>query len=494
MKIFSCGSQGLLPSIPCVLPTCCSVQNELTFSGIAGSVPGILPLGAGYTTQQNAVQTAAQTSAASSIFPLTAQTSASNPVAAEDTTSAAATTAPSSASVQAAQGGNTAELFVQPQPGFMGSGASLADATEPAVQDEPLSLAARAVTEPTDNSQTDSESTPGFMGSGASLADATEPAVQSEPLSLAARAVTEPTDNSQTDFESAPGFTGSGTSLADATEPAVQDEPLSLAARAVTEPTDNSQTDSESAPGFMGSGTSLADATEPAVQDEPLSLAARAVTEPTDNSQTDSESTPGFMGSGASLADATEPTVQDQSQPLALMEDTTEKSASPSMTYEDAPERTAKSAEDALASKMRSSAAQFLLHSSQAQNAGILPLQPQIISGDDIRFDQGKVLFTAAGLYFVAISLKADADKDSFVELIPQIAGALRQEYAAYSATVAGETGLAASFLLNTTNDKLPVSLELVLHTSATAPVHLEGCLSAFKVGVPENSLLDAAL
>lgn len=318
MKIFSCGSQGLLPSIPCVLPTCCSVQNELTFSGIAGSVPGILPLGAGYTTQQNATQTAAQTSAASSIFPLTAQTSASNPIAAENTPSAAATTAPSSASVQAAQGGNTAELFVQPQPGFMGSGASLADATEPAVQ--------------------------------------------------------------------------------------------------------------------------------------------------------------------------------DQSQPLALMEDTTEKSASPSMTYEDAPEHTAKSAEDALASKMRSSAAQFLLHSSQAQNAGILPLQPQIISGDDIRFDQGKVLFTAAGLYFVAISLKADADKDSFVELIPQIAGALRQEYAAYSATVAGETGLAASFLLNTTNDKLPVSLELVLHTSATAPVHLEGCLSAFKVGVPENSLLDAAL
>ena len=362
MKIFSCGSQGLLPSIPCVLPTCCSVQNELTFSGIVGSVPGILPLGAGYTTQQNAVQTAAQTSAASSIFPLTAQTSASNPVAAENTTSAAATTAPSSASVQAAQEGNTAELFVQPQPGFMGSGASLADATEPAVQNEPLSLAARAVTEPTDNSQTDSESAPGFMGSGASLADATEPAVQ------------------------------------------------------------------------------------------------------------------------------------DQSQPLALMEDTTEKSASPSMTYEDAPEHTAKSAEDALASKMRSSAAQFLLHSSQAQNAGILPLQPQIISGDDIRFDQGKVLFTAAGLYFVAISLKADADKDSFVELIPQIAGALRQEYAAYSATVAGETGLAASFLLNTTNDKLPVSLELVLHTSATAPVHLEGCLSAFKVGVPENSLLDAAL
>mgnify|MGYP000796735172 CR=1 FL=1 len=450
MKIFSCGSQGLLPSIPCVLPTCCSVQNELTFSGIAGSVPGILPLGAGYTTQQNAAQTAAQTSAASSIFPLTAQTSASNPIAAENTPSAASTTAPSSASVQAAQGGNTAELFVQPQPGF--------------------------------------------MGSGASLADATEPAVQSEPLSLAAREVTEPTDNSQTDSESAPGFTGSGASLADATEPAVQSEPLSLAAREVSEPTDNSQTDSESAPGFMGSGASLADATEPAVQSEPLSLAAREVTEPTDNSQTDSESAPGFTGSGASLADATEPAVQDQSQPLALMEDTTEKSASPSMTYEDAPERTAKSAEDALASKMRSSAAQFLLHSSQAQNAGILSLQPQIISGDDIRFDQGKVLFTAAGLYFVAISLKADADKDSFVELIPQIAGALRQEYAAYSATVAGETGLAASFLLNTTNDKLPVSLELVLHTSATAPVHLEGCLSAFKVGVPENSLLDAAL
>ena len=130
------------------------------------------------------------------------------------------------------------------------------------------------------------------------------------------------------------------------------------------------------------------------------------------------------------------------------------------------------------------SAAQFLLRDSQAQNAAALSLQPQVVSGNDIRFTGQQLTFAPNGLYFISLLLSAQVGTSGFGEIIPQIAGALRREYASTSSQ-SGTAGLCSSFLLSTAGQQQPLSLELIFHTSALRGVPVQGSLTAFKVGTP---------
>ena len=87
--------------------------------------------------------------------------------------------------------------------------------------------------------------------------------------------------------------------------------------------------------------------------------------------------------------------------------------------------------EQAVPNSAFGSAAQFLLRDSQAQNAAALSLQPQVVSGSDIRFTGQQLTFAPNGLYFISLLLSAQVGTSGFGEIIPQIAGALRREYAA---------------------------------------------------------------
>ena len=143
--------------------------------------------------------------------------------------------------------------------------------------------------------------------------------------------------------------------------------------------------------------------------------------------------------------------------------------------------------EQAVPNSAFGSAAQFLLRDSQAQNAAALSLQPQVVSGNDIRFTGQQLTFAPNGLYFISLLLSAQVGTSGFGEIIPQIAGALRREYAAYASTSSqsGTAGLCSSFLLSTAGQQQPLSLELIFHTSALRGVPVQGSLTAFKVGTP---------
>lgn len=113
--------------------------------------------------------------------------------------------------------------------------------------------------------------------------------------------------------------------------------------------------------------------------------------------------------------------------------------------------------------------------------------QPQVVSGNDIRFTGQQLTFAPNGLYFISLLLSAQVGTSGFGEIIPQIAGALRREYAAYASTSSqsGTAGLCSSFLLSTAGQQQPLSLELIFHTSALRGVPVQGSLTAFKVGTP---------
>ena len=160
----------------------------------------------------------------------------------------------------------------------------------------------------------------------------------------------------------------------------------------------------------------------------------------------------------------------------AAPEEATSLQAAPSMPFE-----------QAVPNSAFGSAAQFLLRDSQAQNAAALSLQPQVVSGNDIRFTGQQLTFAPNGLYFISLLLSAQVGTSGFGEIIPQIAGALRREYAAYASTSSqsGTAGLCSSFLLSTAGQQQPLSLELIFHTSALRGVPVQGSLTAFKVGTP---------
>lgn len=170
-----------------------------------------------------------------------------------------------------------------------------------------------------------------------------------------------------------------------------------------------------------------------------------------------------------------------------------ESAPSPEAATEVTPEATSLQAapsmpfEQAVPNSAFGSAAQFLLRDSQAQNAAALSLQPQVVSGNDIRFTGQQLTFAPNGLYFISLLLSAQVGTSGFGEIIPQIAGALRREYAAYASTSSqsGTAGLCSSFLLSTAGQQQPLSLELIFHTSALRGVPVQGSLTAFKVGTP---------
>ena len=166
---------------------------------------------------------------------------------------------------------------------------------------------------------------------------------------------------------------------------------------------------------------------------------------------------------------------------------TLQTTGSPSMAYERVPEAEASSPSMPVEQTAAGSAVQFLLRDSQAQNAAALSLQPQVISGNDIRFTGQQLTFAPNGLYFISLLLSAQVGTSGFGEVIPQIAGALRREYAAYASTSSqsGTAGLCSSFLLNTAGQREAVPLEFIFHTSALRGVPVQGSLTAFKVGTP---------
>ena len=168
------------------------------------------------------------------------------------------------------------------------------------------------------------------------------------------------------------------------------------------------------------------------------------------------------------------PSMENESSPSP--EAATSLQAAPSMPFE-----------QAVPNSAFGSAAQFLLRDSQAQNAAALSLQPQVVSGNDIRFTGQQLTFAPNGLYFISLLLSAQVGTSGFGEIIPQIAGALRREYAAYASTSSqsGTAGLCSSFLLSTAGQQQPLSLELIFHTSALRGVPVQGSLTAFKVGTP---------
>lgn len=171
------------------------------------------------------------------------------------------------------------------------------------------------------------------------------------------------------------------------------------------------------------------------------------------------------------------PSMENQSAPQPeTIPEPTPVQAAPSMPFE-----------QAVPNSAFGSAAQFLLRDSQAQNAAALSLQPQVVSGNDIRFTGQQLTFAPNGLYFISLLLSAQVGTSGFGEIIPQIAGALRREYAAYASTSSqsGTAGLCSSFLLSTAGQQQPLSLELIFHTSALRGVPVQGSLTAFKVGTP---------
>lgn len=188
---------------------------------------------------------------------------------------------------------------------------------------------------------------------------------------------------------------------------------------------------------------------------------------------------------------AAEPAVPAASEESPSMEN--ESVPSPEAATEVTPEATSLQAapsmpfEQAVPNSAFGSAAQFLLRDSQAQNAAALSLQPQVVSGSDIRFTGQQLTFAPNGLYFISLLLSAQVGTSGFGEIIPQIAGALRREYAAYASTSSqsGTAGLCSSFLLSTAGQQQPLSLELIFHTSALRGVPVQGSLTAFKVGTP---------
>ena len=188
---------------------------------------------------------------------------------------------------------------------------------------------------------------------------------------------------------------------------------------------------------------------------------------------------------------AAEPAVPAASEESPSMEN--ESAPSPEAATEVTPEATSLQAapsmpfEQAVPNSAFGSAAQFLLRDSQAQNAAALSLQPQVVSGNDIRFTGQQLTFAPNGLYFISLLLSAQVGTSGFGEIIPQIAGALRREYAAYASTSSqsGTAGLCSSFLLSTAGQQRPLSLELIFHTSALRGVPVQGSLTAFKVGTP---------
>lgn len=188
---------------------------------------------------------------------------------------------------------------------------------------------------------------------------------------------------------------------------------------------------------------------------------------------------------------AAEPAVPAAPEESPSMEN--ESAPSPEAATEVAPEPTPLQAapsmpfEQAVPNSAFGSAAQFLLRDSQAQNAAALSLQPQVVSGNDIRFTGQQLTFAPNGLYFISLLLSAQVGTSGFGEIIPQIAGALRREYAAYASTSSqsGTAGLCSSFLLSTAGQQQPLSLELIFHTSALRGVPVQGSLTAFKVGTP---------
>ena len=183
----------------------------------------------------------------------------------------------------------------------------------------------------------------------------------------------------------------------------------------------------------------------------------------------------------AAAASEESPSMENESAPspeaaTEVTPEATSLQAAPSMPFE-----------QAVPNSAFGSAAQFLLRDSQAQNAAALSLQPQVVSGNDIRFTGQQLTFAPNGLYFISLLLSAQVGTSGFGEIIPQIAGALRREYAAYASTSSqsGTAGLCSSFLLSTAGQQQPLSLELIFHTSALRGVPVQGSLTAFKVGTP---------
>ena len=195
----------------------------------------------------------------------------------------------------------------------------------------------------------------------------------------------------------------------------------------------------------------------------------------------DSLTTAPAADNAAIAAEPTVPAASEESLPspeaaTEVTPEATSLQAAPSMPFE-----------QAVPNSAFGSAAQFLLRDSQAQNAAALSLQPQVVSGNDIRFTGQQLTFAPNGLYFISLLLSAQVGTSGFGEIIPQIAGALRREYAAYASTSSqsGTAGLCSSFLLSTAGQQQPLSLELIFHTSALRGVPVQGSLTAFKVGTP---------
>lgn len=208
-----------------------------------------------------------------------------------------------------------------------------------------------------------------------------------------------------------------------------------------------------------------------------------AVLQAADNLPAEDKSVPEAEAAAPSMA--FEPAAEAAAPSSSGESATLQTTGSPSMAYERVPEAAAPSVP--VKQDAAGSAVQFLLRDSQAQNAAALSLQPQVISGNDIRFTGQQLTFAPNGLYFLSLLLSAQVGTSGFGEVIPQIAGALRREYAAYASTSSqsGTAGLCSSFLLNTADQREAVSLEFIFHTSALRGVPVQGSLTAFKVGTP---------
>lgn len=141
-------------------------------------------------------------------------------------------------------------------------------------------------------------------------------------------------------------------------------------------------------------------------------------------------------------------------------------------------------------SPVMGSAAQFSLRSSGAENAQLLSLVPDVVSGQDIRSYEKGLSFAPGSLYFLSLNLKAMAGAGHFCEVIAQLDGQLHPDLCAYAAVPqteeeapAGAAGLSANFLLDTVGFEEERLLELVFHTDAGRPIAITGNLLAFKLG-----------
>ena len=120
---------------------------------------------------------------------------------------------------------------------------------------------------------------------------------------------------------------------------------------------------------------------------------------------------------------AAEPTVPAASEESPSMEN--ESVPSPEAATEVTPEATSLQAapsmpfEQAVPNSAFGSAAQFLLRDSQAQNAAALSLQPQVVSGNDIRFTGQQLTFAPNGLYFISLLLSAQVGTSGFLQIPP---------------------------------------------------------------------------